>query len=242
MNDRCLIIIPARKRSKSIKNKNIKLFCGKPLIYWTIKLALKSKLGTVCVSTDCKKIKNYALSLGAEAPFLRPKKLASDTASTESVVHHAISHYKKKSLFFKNFILLQPTSPFRKLQDIKKAWRLFKNSKNCTSVFSVKNAIANNNPHWMIQINKKKKLEGFVCKSILSFLKRRQDLPKVYIRNDYVYISRARNIFDQKPNLYGSNPKVLMTNNNRIDIDLNNPEDWKVAEFFFMKHGTTQSK
>ena len=94
----------------------------------------------------------------------------------------------------------------------------------------------------MIQVNKKNKVEGFVCKSILSFLKRRQDLPKVYIRNDYVYISRVRNIFDQKPNLYGSNPKVLMTKKNRIDIDLNNPEDWTAAEFFFMKHETTQSK
>ena len=228
-----IIIIPARKNSKTIKNKNIKKFSKKPLIYWTIKLAIASKLGLVCVSTDCKKIRNYALSIGASVPFLRPKKFATDTATTESVILHAISHYKKNGFFFKNFILLQPTSPLRSLQDLNDAWKLFKNSKNCTSVFSVREAIANNNPNWMVKINKFKKVEGFVCKFIPNFLTRRQDLPKVYIRNDYVYVSEVKNILLKKPNLYGKNPKVLITDKNRIDIDINSPTDWKAAEYFF---------
>ena len=94
--NRNLMIIPARKGSKSIKNKNMRLFCGKPLIYWTIKLALKSNLGTVCVSTDCKRIKKYASSLGAETPFLRPKDIARDNTPVEPVINHAINFYKKK--------------------------------------------------------------------------------------------------------------------------------------------------
>ena len=74
-----IAIIPARKNSKRLKNKNIKVFRGKPLIYWTIKTALKSKLfDKVFVSTDSIKIKKISENAGAEVLYPRPKKLAGD--------------------------------------------------------------------------------------------------------------------------------------------------------------------
>ena len=77
-----LAIVPARGKSLSLKNKNIKLFCGKPLISYTITNALKSKyIDKVIVSTDSKKIAKIALKYGAEVPFYRPKKLSTNLAA-----------------------------------------------------------------------------------------------------------------------------------------------------------------
>ena len=223
-----VIIIPARKGSKSIKNKNMKILWGKPLIYWTIKLALKSKLGIVCVSTDSTKIRKFSLTLGAQVPFLRPKQIAEDNSSTESVIEHALNFYKKKNIFFQNFILLQPTAPLRNISDIINAWKLFI-KKKASSVVSVHEAVANINPYWMLKI-KKRKVERFVGGSLLSLPTRRQDLPKVYIRNDYVYISKVLNIFSKNPNLYGNKVFLLISKKSRVDVDLNSYKDWKIAE------------
>ena len=113
-----LIVIPARKGSKSIISKNLKPFCGKPLIYWTIKMALDSKLGTVCVTTDGEDIRDYAISLGADVPFLRPENLSNDTIAMEPVVAHAHQFYAQRGQVFSEVMLLLPTSPFRKIEDL----------------------------------------------------------------------------------------------------------------------------
>lgn len=84
-----IAIIPARSGSKRIKNKNIRSFKKKPLIYYSIKAAQKSKLfKDIFVSTDCKKIAKIAQKYGAKVPFLRPKKLSDDFTSTQSVIRH----------------------------------------------------------------------------------------------------------------------------------------------------------
>lgn len=228
-----LILIPARKNSKSIKNKNIKLFCKKPLIYWTIKVALESQLGTVCVSTDCEKIRSLAIKLGAEAPFLRPKILAKDITPTEPVIIHAINFYKKKKIFFKNFFLLQPTSPFRKKSDIIDAWNLFKKNR-FTSIVSVSEAVANHNPAWILILKNNEIVTNPFSKSVKDFIGRRQDLPKAYIKNDFVYLSKTSNLFLKKPNIYGEKIKLLISKESRIDFDLNTKKDWFIAEKIFI--------
>jgi len=95
-----LAIIPARGNSKGLKNKNILPLKGKPLITYTIKAALESTVfDKVIVSTNSKKIANISSKYGAETPFIRPKELATDTASSIDVVIHALS-------FFKDYILI----------------------------------------------------------------------------------------------------------------------------------------
>jgi CMP-N,N'-diacetyllegionaminic acid synthase len=110
-----LAIIPARSGSKGIINKNIKVIAGKPLIAWSIESATKSKmLDRVIVSTDCEKIAKIAKELGAEVPFLRPKQLAGDRATTESAMIHALAWLDDHQSYSPdNVILLQPTSPVR---------------------------------------------------------------------------------------------------------------------------------
>ena len=88
-NLKILSIIPARSGSKSIKNKNIILYKNKPLIYHTIKSAIKSKyINKILVSTDSKRYQKLSIKYGAEAPFLRPKNISQDN-----------SHDKKKTIF-----------------------------------------------------------------------------------------------------------------------------------------------
>mgnify|MGYP006249959241 CR=1 FL=1 len=95
-NKKILAIIPARSGSKSIKDKNITLYKGKPLIYHSIKTALKSKLiDKVIVSTDSKKYKRISLNYGAEVPFLRPKKFSLDFSLDYDFILHATKYMMK---------------------------------------------------------------------------------------------------------------------------------------------------
>lgn len=101
-------LIPARAGSKGVPGKNIKMIYGKPLILWTIERALESKmLDHVIVSTDSKVIADIAKKAGAEV-LIRPAELATDTASTQDVMIHALKNYPADIL-----VLLQPTSPCR---------------------------------------------------------------------------------------------------------------------------------
>jgi CMP-N,N'-diacetyllegionaminic acid synthase len=234
MNILNLIVIPARVGSKSIKNKNMKLFYGHPLLYWTIKTGLESKLGLVCVSTDSEEIRQYAISVGAIAPFLRPKELASDTASTESVLIHAYEYFLKTGFNVNNLILLQPTSPFRTIQDLLSAVEIFNSNEYISSVLSVREAIANQNPHWMLVENQQ---SGIVTKfngdDLTKLANRRQDLPKCYIRNDYVYCLNPNNLYQNPSNIYGNYAKLMVSSEKRLDIDINTERDWIMAEMLF---------
>lgn len=101
-------LIPARGGSKGVPNKNIKTIHGKPLILWTIERAKESKrLDHIVVSTDSEKIAAIAREAGAEV-LIRPEKLATDTASTQDVMAHALQFYPADTV-----VLLQPTSPYR---------------------------------------------------------------------------------------------------------------------------------
>lgn len=112
-----IAIITARGGSKRLPGKNIKIISGKPLIAWTIKVALKVKeINRVIVSTEDVTITGIAKSYGAEVPFLRPSELAEDNTPSIDVVIHAI---KELGLNEDDYILLlQPTSPLRTSEDI----------------------------------------------------------------------------------------------------------------------------
>lgn len=127
-----VIIIPARGNSKGIKKKNLINFCSKPLLYWTLKQAKKSKLiRDIYVSTESKQISWLCKRFGVTV-IKRPKKLCTDTSSSESAIKHVIKNIKQK---VDNIIFLQATSPLRKPDDIDNAFKKFKKSK-ADSLFS----------------------------------------------------------------------------------------------------------
>lgn len=221
-----LAVIPARAGSKKIKNKNIIKIKKKPLIYYTIKEAIKSKfIDEICLSTDSVKIQNISKSFGLDSFFLRPKILSTDNALTKDVVLHALKQsekfYKKK---FDYIILLQPTCPLRKSFHIDDAIiKIIKNKQN--SLISICD-VEGYHPNRM-KIVKGNLLYNYT-KNKAEDMRPRQKLPKVYIRNGAIYISKV-NFFKKKRVLTDSKSvPYLMGNTESINID--GPIDLELAK------------
>jgi len=127
MTEKSLAIITARGNSKRIPRKNIKLFLGKPIIKYSIDVAIKSKcFDEVMVSTDDKEIANISKKYGAQVPFYRSVKNSEDQAIIIDVLKEVLSEYKKRSQEFKYFCCIYPTAPFITVQLLKKAFNIIK--------------------------------------------------------------------------------------------------------------------
>ena len=126
-----LCVIPARAGSKRIPRKNRKIFSGKPIIAWSIELAIASKcFDKIIVSTDDKEIANIAKSYGLNVPFIRPKKISDDYTGTAPVISHAIRwqiENNQKPLYV---CCIYATAPFIKISDLKDGLKILKNSKS----------------------------------------------------------------------------------------------------------------
>ncbi|MDF1882106.1 pseudaminic acid cytidylyltransferase [Sulfurimonas sp. MAG313] len=122
-------IIPARGGSKRIPKKNIKLFCGKPLIAYSIEVAFESQLfDKIIVTTDDKEIANIAKEYGAEVPFIRPKELSNDFIGTGEVVKHTIDYLKAQGHPIKFVCTLYATAPLLQKKYLQEAFSKLKNS------------------------------------------------------------------------------------------------------------------
>ena len=134
-----LAVIPARGGSKGLPGKNICLLADKPLICYTIDAArgiLPDK--DICVSSDSKEITGIVEGYGLKVPFLRPSALATDTSKTTEVLLHALDFYECKGEHYETLLLLQPTSPFRTVEHIRKALELY--DRTTDMVVSVKSS------------------------------------------------------------------------------------------------------
>tara|TARA_B100001964_G_C14129671_1_gene552271 strand:+ start:311 stop:1024 length:714 start_codon:yes stop_codon:yes gene_type:complete len=124
-------VIPARAGSKGIPGKNMQIIGGKPMIQFTMEAALaSSELGSTIISTDAPDVIELAVEIGVNAPFTRPHNLSTDSASTSDVLKHALDWYKlHNNQYPENIVLLQPTSPFRTVNDVDQAVKLFRDSR-----------------------------------------------------------------------------------------------------------------
>lgn len=220
------VLICARGGSKGLKNKNIKLFNGKPLISWTISLAKKLKeVNNVYVSTDSKKIANISKKYGAKVPFLRPKKIATNLSSEWLSWRHALNFFLKKNIRTDGLIILPVTSPLRRLKDIKKCIRAFK-EKKCTIICITDSY---RNPYYnMVVKNKYCKLFKFKKKYHV-----RQKIPKVYDVTTVCFILKPSIIFK---NNYLYDDKVYGVKiPKKTSIDIDDITDFKFAEYLKKK-------
>lgn len=176
-----LAIIPARKGSKGIKNKNFKLFNGKPLIYWTLKSAKKSKyLDKILVSTDSIKIKNYCEKKKILSPFIRPKNISHGRAKAQDVILHALRYLKNNFDYQPDYIVyLQPTSPLRESIDIDNCCEMFIKYQP-DSLVSVVKLHHNLNPEEIYTLNHPKILKKYINKKTIPL---RQNKKKYYGKN-----------------------------------------------------------
>ena len=219
-----IAIIPARGGSKGIPNKNIKIFFGKPLIYWSIKAALESKsIDKVFVSSDSIKILKLSSKFGAEI-VKRPKSISGDKATTESAMLHLLKKLDYKDI--KTICLLQPTSPLRQKNDIDNAYNEFYRGKY-SSLFS-----GSELEDFLIW----KRTKRGQLKSINYNYKkrgRRQDRELEYVENGSIYISKPSLIF--KNNRLGGKIGFYQMHFWQT-FELDNIEEWKLLETFYKSY------
>lgn len=221
-----LSLILARGGSKGIPRKNIKLLNGKSLIGYTIEAAKKSKyINRIVVSTDNQEIAEVALDYGAEVPFIRPEELATDEASSNDAIFHALEFLENQEDYFPDYLLnLQTTSPLRDHKEIDKAIKTFLESeRSYESLISVCKAFEN--PFWM------QKIENDKLKPLMeSFddFDHRQELPEVYQLNGAIYLSTYKMFLEYKSFYTDNIYPYIMEQEKSIDID--NNLDWKLAE------------
>lgn len=191
-----IAIIPARGSSKGLPGKNIKALCGKPLIVWTIQVALKSKfIDELVVSTDSQQIADIARAAGASVPFLRPAELATDKAPTIDAVDHALDYFSsKKDQTFDYVVLLEPTSPLREDDDIDNMLlKLHASAESFDSIVSV--GEVGEHPSIMKRLNGDR-MEPF-CPELAQTTRRQDNVP-AYFPYGVAYIAKTISLLDEK--------------------------------------------
>ena len=211
---RNIAIIPARSGSKGLPDKNIKQLDGKPLIAYSIEAALKSKMfEEVMVSTDSNRYAEIATHFGANVPFLRSEKNASDYASSWDAVLEVLAAYKTIGIDFDTVCLLQPTSPLRTSEDIIAAYNLY-NQNKATSVIGV--CESEHSPLWMNRLPSDLSMDNFIIPSVNN--KPRQVLDKFYRINGAIYIVNTNHL-QKSTNIYINSFAYIMKREKSIDID-----------------------
>lgn len=221
-----LLIIPARGGSKRIPRKNIKKFKGKPILERTIKKIINFKFfKKIIVSTDDKEIASIAIKAGAEIPFMRSEKLSGDFTPTRDVVLHAINWYESRGEEFNNICCLYPTSVLLEDGDLEKAFEKLSESNINKYVFA---ATKYSHPiQRAFYLDDKNNAKIF---SKNEFFKRTQDLEDAYHDAGQFYLA-SRDTWKNKINIFDDANPVIIPSWRAIDIDT--PEDWKLAELIY---------
>ncbi len=218
-----IAFVPARSRSTSIPQKNIKLFCGKPLIYWCLASLQKSQhIDSIIVATDSNRIALTVdtFNFSKISIYRRKKENATPTSSTESVM---LEYLETKHLANDdNFLLVQATSPFTTYKDFDEALSLYNSSKSesLLSCALVKRFFwdKNNNPINYNPLHRP----------------RRQDFGGSFVENGALYINKVENIIKYKNRLSGKINIYEMPEYTAIELD--EEDDWLVGEALMKKN------
>lgn len=220
--DKCLAIITARGGSKRIPRKNIKNFLGKPIIQYSIEAAQQAGcFMEVMVSTDDKEIANIALSLGAKVPFIRSAETSNDFATTADVITEVLNEYKNRGEAFDYCCCIYPTAPFITAKKLKTAFDMLQNSV-AESIIPV--------VRFGFPILRSFKVEdGLVKMNWPEYMNSRsQDLPPAFHDCGQFYFLRVIPFLQNKKLFTNFTLPMEMPESEVQDID--NEEDWKVAE------------
>lgn len=218
---RILFLIPARGGSKGIPHKNIRDFCGKPLIHYSIDVARElADDADICVSTDDTEIIKVAEEAGLRVPFVRPNEFATDTASSEDVIRHALEFYEKKGVRYDSVVLLQPTSPLRTAQQVREAIGVY--SEDVDMVVGVKRSQS------AVTLMREEPDGNLVHVFDLAGGVRRQDAAALYEINGALYVINCHALADKGMGGFTRIRKYVMPEISSVDIDTE--LDWMLAE------------
>jgi CMP-N,N'-diacetyllegionaminic acid synthase len=223
---RVLGLIPARGGSKGIPHKNICVVAGKPLLQYTTEAALAARrLNRVVLSTEDEQIAELGRCYGVEVPFLRPAELAQDTSPMLPVVQHAVRMLQASGEHFDAVCLLQPTNPMRRASDIDEAIQLLERTQADSVISFVE--VGDSHPARMKYLT----ADGRVIDPPFAEEvegQRRQDLPKLYLREGSIYLTRTAVIM-QRNSLRGNDCRAFIISPERA-CNIDGPLDLFIAE------------
>jgi CMP-N,N'-diacetyllegionaminic acid synthase len=221
-------IITARGGSKGIPGKNLVKVCGKSLLAYTAEAALQSKLSHVVISTDDSEIAAEAKRLGVDVPFMRPAELAKDDTPTLPVLQDVVTRLEATGKKFDAIFTLQPTNPLRLASDIDGAIDLLARTA-ADSVIGFSD-VGERHPARMKSID----ANGRVTEPPFAEQfegQRRQDLPKYYLRDGSVYLTR-RDVLMNQNSIKGHDCRAWLIPKER-SVNVDEPFDLKLCEFLF---------
>ena len=234
MNGKKLAIITARGGSKRIPRKNIKEFCGKPILCYSIEAAFASQaFDEVMVSTDDAEIAEIARSTGASVPFFRSAEMSGDYASTDDVIMEVLKEYEKSGLFFEAFCCIYPTAPFLTGKRLKDAMELLETADSVMPVVPFSYP-----PQRGLIVNDK----GFVERQFPEYATARsQDLPKIYHDCGQFYACRTAPFMEAGTTDVEKLVPLVLSEMEVQDIDT--LDDWEIAEIKYkrLNHGKAES-
>lgn len=221
-----LAIIPARAGSKRIPKKNIKPFCGKPIIAWPISVLQSSDLvADIIVSTDSEEIGNIAESLGAKVPFIRPKELSDDYTGTSEVTKHGLEWYLENIGEPDLVLTVYATAVFLSNDDISKAHHLLEETKSefvfagTEFPFPIQRAV---------YLNENNRAQMFQPEN---FSTRSQDLTPAYHDAGQFYLARKDAVLNDVSS-FPDQTSILVLPRHRV-VDIDTMEDFVIAERLF---------
>ncbi len=218
-----IAIIPARKNSQRISNKNIKIFNGKPIIYWSIKVAKRSKLfEEIFVSTDSKRIARIAIRYGAKVLYPRPSNLSNNYATIIDVIKFEIKNLEKKKIKFNNVCCIFPAAPLLKVKYLSDSLSILNKMKLKGFVFAANKLSKSSLRSFYF---KKKKLD-LVNSNFTNT--RTQDLPETFIDAGQFYWG-TKKLWKKQNNVFIKSSKILPLPRSK-SLDIDNLYDWKEAQ------------
>lgn len=228
-----LAVIPARSGSKSVKDKNIRLINGKPMMAYSISHALQAGcIDRVIVSTDSAKYAEIAKKYGAEVPFLRPSEYATDTALDIDVFTHALTYLKENEGYLPELVVqLRPTYPVRKISDIENMVKYMQDNPDIDSIRCI--APAKEVVYKMWFKDKDNLLKPVMTDIPECYNLPRQQLPKVYYQNACIDVVRAEVILKQ----HSMSGKKIAGYDMDENFDIDTEEEFIAAEKYIINNG-----
>jgi CMP-N,N'-diacetyllegionaminic acid synthase len=224
-------VVTARGGSKGLPGKNLRLLADKPLIAHTIDTARESRaFDRVILTTDDDAIADAARRCGCEVPFMRPAELARDETPHLPVLQHAVQWLRDRERYEPDAVMiLQPTSPLRRVSDIRESIALLDRS-GADSVVSVSEVPAHHNPMRTLRVD----ADGFATlfvtgEPVRRRINRRQDMPAAWTMNGAIYLFRTYVLDGPEPSLYGERTAAYVMSH-EFGLSIDSLDDWNDVE------------
>ena len=224
-----MALIPARQGSKRVPGKNVRPLNGHPMLAYTIVPAIESGIfESVIVSTDSEEIAAIARHYGAEVPFLRPAPFAGDTSPDIEWVEHGLTELKRQGRTWDCFSLLRPTSPFRTVGTMRRAWATFIAQESIDSLRAIEPCTQHPGKMWVVRGERMFPLLPFGPAEQPWHSTPYQTLPPVYVQNASLEMAWTRVVFERRS--IAGDVLVPFVTKGHEGFDINDPYDWMVAE------------